>query len=158
MWLNINCTRLFSPNSVTYSSSYLPPANEVSEGYVFTGVCLSMGGCLPLARRGVRHPLGRTPLGRHPWDDTPWVNNPLGRHPPPVLPSACWDTHTPVQCMLGYIHPPTQCMLGYRHLQPSACWDTVNKRAVRIPLECILVVNEQAWQWKQNNNMMTKCN
>ena len=26
---------------------FLPPANEVCEGYVFTGVCLSMGGCLP---------------------------------------------------------------------------------------------------------------
>ena len=35
-------------------------------------------------------------------------------------------------------HPPAQCMLGYTP-PPSACWDTVNKRAVRIPLECILV-------------------
>ena len=26
-----------------------------------------------------------------------------------------------------------------RPLLHSACWDTVNKRAVRIPLECILV-------------------
>ena len=26
------------------SFAYLPPANEVCEGYVFTGVCLSMGG------------------------------------------------------------------------------------------------------------------
>ena len=25
-------------------SKFLPPANEVCEGYVFTGVCLSMGG------------------------------------------------------------------------------------------------------------------
>ena len=33
-------------------------------------------------------------------------------------------------------HPPDQ-----RQTPPlcSACWDTVNKRAVRIPLECILV-------------------
>ena len=32
---------------------YLQPANEVCEGYVFTGVCLSMGGCLPLVPGGV---------------------------------------------------------------------------------------------------------
>ena len=58
----------------------------------------------------------------------PWEDTPLGRHPPgqtptlpgqtPPLPSACWDIHTS---------------------PPSACWDTVNKWAVRIPLECILV-------------------
>ena len=42
--------------------------------------------------------------------------------------------------MLGYAPtPPTQCMLGYTPL-PSACWDAVNKRAVRILLECILVL------------------
>ena len=34
--------------------------------------------------------------------------------------------------------PWTDTPLGRHHL-PSACWDTVNKRAVRIPLECILV-------------------
>ena len=41
--------------------SYLPPANEVCEGYVFTGVCLS-------TRVGVYAPLhaGINPLGRHP--------------------------------------------------------------------------------------------
>ena len=40
----------------------LPPANEVCEGYVFTGVCLSTGGCLPHCM------LGYTPgtRGRHP--------------------------------------------------------------------------------------------
>ena len=44
--------------------------------------------------------------------------HPLGRHPPSF----------PVH---AGIHPPH-----------SACWDTVNKRAVRIPLECILVFHE----------------
>ena len=29
---------------------------------------------------------------------------------------------------------------GDTHPLPSACWDTVNKRSVRIPLECILVL------------------
>ena len=29
---------------VLLCSKYLPPANEVCEGYVFTGVCLSTGG------------------------------------------------------------------------------------------------------------------
>ena len=66
-----------------------------------------------------RHP----PLGRHP----PWADTPQGRHPP-------------AQCMLGYT-PPAQYMLGYTPPLCSACWDTVNKRAVRILLECILVFN-----------------
>ena len=67
---------------------FLPPANEVCEGYVFTGVCLSTGGVCSIA------------AGKH---------IPLGRYPPAR-------------------HPPG-----------SACWDTVKKRAVSIPLECILV-------------------
>ena len=50
--------------------------------------------------------------------------------------------------MLGYTHrlgkhPPGQTCPradspSWAHT-PSECWDTVNKRAVRIPLECILV-------------------
>ena len=37
----------------------------------------------------------------------PGQTTPLGRHPPEQtpLPSACWDTHTPAQCMLVYITP-----------------------------------------------------
>ena len=154
MWLNINCTRLFSPNSITYSSSYLPPAKTKFPKVMFWQVSVYLRGGVSASGPGgvsdtpLADPLGQTPPGKTPpWVDTPWANTPLGRQPP-LLPSACWDTHTPAQCMLGYIHPPL----------PSACWDTVNKRAVRIPLEYILVVNEQAWQWKQNDNMTTKCN
>ena len=87
-----------------------------------------------------RHPLGRHPLGRH----SPWADTPLGRHPflsrhpqadtpradtpgqtppcpvhagihTPPLPSACWDTHPPVQCMLGYTPP---CAV------PAGIWST----------------------------------
>ena len=58
---------------------------------------------------------GSAPL--HAGIHTPWADTPLGRHP---------LRQTPVY---AGIHPPAQCMLG----------DTVNKRAVRIPLECILV-------------------
>ena len=96
-------------------TKYLPPGNEVCEG------CLSQvsgeGGFLPLVPGGATPPLGQyPPSGRHP----------PGQTPPPI----------PVQYMLGYTHP--QCMLGSTTL-PSVCWDTVNKRAVRIALECILV-------------------
>ena len=31
-------------HSIWCSATFLPPANEVCEGYVFTGVCLSTGG------------------------------------------------------------------------------------------------------------------
>ena len=54
-----------------------------------------------------------TPQGRHLRADTP-------------LPSACWDTHTPAQCMLGYTPPHPR-----RPLQ----------RTVRILLECTLVLS-----------------
>ena len=64
----------------------LPPANEVCEGYVFTGVCASMRRVSASAPgfRGVsdtspgQTPPGRHPLGRHP----PWADTPPGRHPP----------------------------------------------------------------------------
>ena len=74
---------------------------------------------------------------------------PMGRHHPPRQ-KPPWADTPPAPCMLGYT-PPAQCMLGYTppcpvHAgintpppPPSTCWDTVNKRAVRIPLECILV-------------------
>ena len=100
-------------------------------------------------------PPGQTPhLGRHPLPSTCWdTHTPaqciLGYTPPPAqwilgytyLPSTCWDTHLPpVQCMLGYTPSPAPCMLPSAHPLCRACWDTVNKRAVRILLECILVL------------------
>ena len=68
-------------------------------------------------------PPGRHPLGRHipswadtsPWADTPGADTPPRQTPPcpvhagvhthPLL-SACWDTHTPAHCMLGYMPSP----------------------------------------------------
>ena len=69
------------------------------------------GGFLPYTHHPP--PPGRHPPGRHP----PGRHLPLVR--PIPLPSACWDTHP--------------CPLR------SACWVTVNKGAVCILLECILV-------------------
>ena len=85
---------------------------------LFTG-----GGCLP------PQPPGKTP------PSTPGQTLPPGQTP---------QQTPPAQCMLGYI-PPAQCMLGYIPL-PSACWDTVNKRPVRILLECILTWNTLAYR------------
>ena len=54
-------------------------------------------------------------------------------------PDVCLSTGEGVSALLhAGIHTDTP------HGRPplhSACWDTVNKRAVRIPLECILVEN-----------------
>ena len=61
-----------------------------------------------------------------PQADTPWADTPL--------PSACWDTHTPAQCLLGYT-PPCPMDTGIHTYPcpvhavihtplPSACWDT----------------------------------
>ena len=90
-------------------------ALKVCQGYVFTSVYLSMGGCMP-----------HTPWPDTPQTDTPRAYTQLGRHTTP----------------LGR-HPPGRIL-----------WDTFNKRAVRIPLECILV------SYKFHNNlpfMKLKC-
>ena len=86
---------------------FLPPANEVCEGYVFTRVCHSVHGGVGGEYLG-RHPPGRYTLRQ--------VHPPQAVHPP--------QRYTP---WAGT--PPSH----------SACWDTVNKRLVCIPLECILV-------------------
>ena len=63
---------------------FLPPANEVCEGYVFTGVCLSTGGSASGPGVCGRHPLADTPFwqtppfGRHPLSDTPMADTPPG--------------------------------------------------------------------------------
>ena len=43
------------------------------------------------------------------------------------------------------IHPPGRHPPPDRHPLPlrSVCWDTVNKRVLRIPLECILVFQDE---------------
>ena len=98
---------------------YLQPANEVCKGYVFTGVYLSTGGCLPLIRGvSATHPSEQT----HPWTDTPrQTNTPPGQTSPWAyipLPSACWDTNSPCSVHAG-IHtspiptPPHADTTGY---------------------------------------------
>ena len=97
------------------------PANEVCEGYVFTGVCLLTGevsasgpggvsasgpgeGYLPLVPWGVSATPSQTPSRQaSPWADTPGQTPPLpsafwDTHP---LPSACWDAHTPCPVHAG---------------------------------------------------------
>ena len=92
-------TANFLLNFMEVSMRLLPPANEVCEGYVFTGVCLSRGGCLPHSMLGytpsrdtrARHPLPPGTRGRpppRPEADTHLPQgtrgrHPLGRHPPP---------------------------------------------------------------------------
>ena len=98
------------------------------------------GGCLPLVLvgRGVCHiPPGPTPaladtppLGRHlSWADPhPWADPPpLGRPPTPAQIPPWADT-------------PWEDIPWADTPLHSACQDTVNKRAVRILLECILVL------------------
>ena len=95
--------------------SYLPPANEVWEGYVFTCVCHSVhweGVCLSACWDTTNPPPSETrhpPGSRHP----PGTRHPLGADTPPLGPGI----------------PPQQCRLG----------DTVYERAVCILMECNLV-------------------
>ena len=78
--------------------------------FLHLSVILFTGGCLPLVPGGSATP--------HPRVDPP------GRHHP-----ACWDT-LPCPVHTGIYTPcPMQCMLGYGQ-----------QAALRIPLECILVL------------------
>ena len=94
---------------------YLPPVNEVCEGYVFTGVCLSTGRCLSHCMLGYTPPPG-TPPGRY---STPWKDTPI------PLPSACWDTPPPSCPVHAGMQPSplAQCMLGY-HQQADGTHST----------------------------------
>ena len=86
-------------------------------------------------------PRGGVPGQVHPTGQVqpPWAGTPLGRYTPRQV-------HPP-----GQVHPPPGAGTPPEQVQPqagtpppgSACWYTVNKRAVRIPLECILVLNQQ---------------
>ena len=59
-----------------------------------------------------------TPLAGTPLTETPWADTTMGRHTPPPLADTPWADTPALR---------------------SACWDTVNNRAVRILLECNLV-------------------
>ena len=122
-------------------SLFLPPANEVCEGYVFTPVCQSFcsrvgGACWDTTPWKQTSP---------PEADTPQKQTPGTRHPPePDTPRTRPppEPDTPRKQTL----PPAQCMLG----------DTVNKRAVCILLECNLVCSlfscDQLGSWPLNTN------
>ena len=106
----------------------LPPANEVCEGYLFRSVCQSF--CSQEGSASV-HAGVHPPAADTPWEQTPHNQAPPGsrifsrpgtpprgrHHPLEKTPPPRADT------------PPAQCMLGY----------TVNKRAVRILVECNFV-------------------
>ena len=84
--------KLPSVRQVGYESTYfplfLPPANEVCEGYAFTRVCHSVhGGSAPLPAGTHHHPPGPDPSWNQtpPGPDTPpgpYLTPSLGPHPP----------------------------------------------------------------------------
>ena len=101
----------------------------------YTPWCLT-----PIMHAGIGTPTpGQTPS----WADTP--SNPLGQTPPPGRHPHAQGRHPPMpRADTPWADIPTP----WADTPPwadtsalrSACWDTVNKRAVRIPLECILVL------------------
>ena len=108
---------------------FLPPANEVCEGYVITPVCqsfCSQEGCLPQCMLGYTHPPEQTPPGAEPpmGSDTPRSRYSPQEQTPPRSRHPAGSRHP-----LGADTHQEQCMLG----------DMGNKQAVWILLECILV-------------------
>ena len=103
---------------------FLPPAKEVGEAYVFTGVCLSTGMGVSAPLHAWIHPPGPEA------DTPPWKE----RQTPPGTrgrPPGTRGRHSP---------PPADTSPRWTPPLRSACWDTVNNRAVRIQLECILFI------------------
>ena len=94
--VTLQMTRYYSTSSVTFKR-FLPPANEVCEGYVFTPVCQSF--CSSVHRGGV--PGQVHPRQVHLQACSPPAATPPGQvHPQagtPLLP----DRYTPRQ-----VHPP----------------------------------------------------
>ena len=109
---------------------------------IISQVSVCPQGGLPNCMLGY-HPPGTR--GRHPPGQTP----PSGQTPPgQTAPGPETDTPPPPgQTPLGKHAPSGQTTPLGRHPLHSACWDTVNKRAVRIPLECILVNTERMRQY-----------
>ena len=103
---------------------YCPQMKFVKVMFSQVSVCPQVG-CLPLVPEGSAeqtHPPGQTPPkppGRHPLG-----RSHLGRH----LPCPVNTGIQPQSSASCDTHPPWQILRG-----------TVNKRAVRIPLECIIV-------------------
>ena len=115
---------------------------SLGQGYILALVCHSVyrRGRPRQVPPGQVHPLAGTPPGRYtplgrytPWEGIPWQVHPrAGNTPGQVQP---WAFTPPRQVPPWAGTPPTR--VG---TPPSnACWDTVNKRAVHILLECILV-------------------
>ena len=113
-----------------WNAVLLPPTNDVSDKVIF--LCLSVilftgGEYLGRYTPQQVHPLAGTPPGRYPpLTGTPWQVHLPGRYTP--LAGTPPQAGTPP----GGYTPPGR-------YTPSACWDMVNKRVVRILLECILV-------------------
>ena len=104
--MNVSCF------TISYTIwNLLPPANEVCEGYVFTGVCLSAGGCVcPIACWDTHTPWdqGQTPS----WADTPSLADTLlpGQTPPGQIP----PRQTPRSRPLWTFTPPCAVHAGIR--------------------------------------------
>ena len=128
----------------------LPPANEVCEGYVFTGVCLStQGGHVWLLPGGVCGCLGVCGCS---WGGCAWLLPgvlgacmvALGGHAWLLPGGHTWLLWGGVVAP-GGMHGCSggACMVapggGERAWHTTRYGDTINERAVRILMECILV-------------------
>ena len=104
---------------ILHINEFLPPANEVCEGYIFTPVsqsfCSQEGYLSRYTPRQVHPPwAGTPPLGRY----TPWAGTPPRQvHPPPDTPWAGTSPQAgtpPGRYTTRQVHPPGRYLLG-RH-------------------------------------------
>ena len=108
--------------SVGYGSTLLSKTHLIQlNGPLHLSVILSTTGMSALLHARIHTPWADTPLGRPHWVDTPQVDTPQVDTPP--SPRQTPQADIPIA----------------DHNTPRILRDTVNKHALRIPLECILV-------------------
>ena len=119
-----------------YEEQLLPPANEVCEGYVFTGVCLSRGG-------GVRGCRGACVVAGGVW--LPGGMCGEGGHGEGGCTAKGGVSDKGGHGEGGCVAKGACMVRGHAWQRGGHAWDmtrygdTINERAVRILLECILV-------------------
>ena len=143
---------------IIFAYIYYCPRSEASEGCVFTGICLSNSGggwsgqhLPPPALDNTSPPLPWTTPPFHPWPGSKVTTPPSHPQTTPPSPTPPDNTSLP--------HPPDNTSLPPgQHLPPSpgqgqrsqhlpSPWTTppsprtMRRRAVRILLECVLIIN-----------------
>ena len=146
--------------------AFLPPANEVCKGYVFTRVCHSVHrGCLSQCMLGYTPGADTTqeqtpPRSRYPpgadtptWEQTPSrADTPSwGRHPPC---SACWEIRAICGWFASYWN--AYLLIVYSKIASNRL-HLASKCRVEVRLFMDIQILEYSWDFPNQNSMQREC-